>query len=68
MANLASLQRVGEYSVYPKWKCKKCGELLWTERSARSHGRTWYITRDGNRHLKTVCKIIPLKKENDDEA
>lgn len=65
MAKHLSLPRVAECSMHPKYKCNKCGEILWTERSIRSGGQEWLITKDGKRHYKTRCKTVSLNKEID---
>ncbi len=48
---------IAEMSVYPKYRCKVCGELLWEECSLRTNGKAWLVTKDGRRHYRSKCNL-----------
>jgi len=56
-----SLPLIAECSMRPVYQCNKCGRQLWTERSIRSGGKEWLITKENERHFKSKCKVIPLR-------
>lgn len=59
------MNKIAECSMGPVYKCNKCGRELWTECSIRSGGKEWLITEDYQRHFKTRCKVVPLRKTID---
>lgn len=58
-ASTGRLHSFGGGSIYPKAKCRACGADLWIERSPRTGGAEWYVTKDGRRHYKTRCNLTP---------
>jgi hypothetical protein len=51
------LKLVGEFSTKPKFRCTACGRELWTERSQRTGGNLWLVTKGGKHHFKKRCNM-----------
>lgn len=69
MAKHIPFGKTAECSMNPVFKCTKCGQKLYSERSVRSNWKEWLITEDFlKRHFKSRCKTVPLKVGMDGQA
>jgi hypothetical protein len=57
-----NLGRPISISLGPAYRCKICGELLWTEKSPRTSWKEWLFTEDDRRHFKSRCNLKQQKK------